>query len=60
MAYAFEIICLLAGVASLVVGYRRNRRNVMLLAAVLLFASSAGPQMAQGFRDGYMAYVPQS
>lgn len=60
MAYAFEVLVLLAGLASLVVGYRRNRRNVMLVAALLMFASVAGPQFAKGFNDGFMAQVPQS
>jgi len=58
MAYAFEVICLLAGVVALVVGYRRNRRNVMLLAALLLLVSSAGPDMVRGFIDGYQAQMP--
>ena len=51
-----EILLFVAGMVLLVVGYRRNRRNLLLAGAIVLFLSSAGPQFAsgavQGFHDG--------
>src|SRR5690606_41909397 len=39
--YYMEIALLVAGVIVLVIGYRKNRRNVLLTAAVLLFLAGA-------------------
>lgn len=51
--YALEIVLLIAGIGTLVVGYRRNHRNLMLSAALLLLASGALPEAVRGFSDGF-------
>lgn len=54
-----EIVLLVLGVVLLVAGYRRDRRNLLLAGAIVLFLSSAGPQLVsgavQGFHDGWAA-----
>ena len=51
--YYMEIALLVAGVIVLVIGYRKNRRNVLLTAAVLLFLAGALGSFFDGFADGY-------
>ncbi len=51
--YALEIVLLIAGIGTLVVGYRRHHRNLMLSAALLLLASGALPEAVRGFSDGF-------
>lgn len=51
--YGLEIGLLLAGLATLVVGYRRDRRNVLLAAALLLLASGTLGNFVHGFQDGW-------
>lgn len=53
--YALEIVLLIAGIGTLVVGYRRHHRNLMLSAALLLLASGALPEAVRGFSDGFNA-----
>ena len=47
-----EMVLFVIGSALLIVGYRRNRRNWLLAAAIVLCLSGAGTQLTQGFADG--------
>lgn len=51
--YLLEVVLLVAGVVTLVVGYRRNARNVMLAAALMLLCFGALGSFLQGVEDGY-------
>ncbi len=51
MFYA-QVALLVAGVALLAVGYRRNHRNLLLAGAIVLFLSGAGLDFITGFADG--------
>ena len=55
--YCLEIALSVIGSALLIAGYRRNHRNLLLAAAILLFLSSAGAQFAKGFVDGAQSAV---
>lgn len=48
-----EIALLVAGVAVLVIGYRRNDRNLLLAAASLLLLAGALGGMVEGFLEGW-------
>ena len=48
-----ELALFVAGVAVLVVGYRKNDRNLMLAAAILLLLAGALGGMVEGFLDGW-------
>ncbi|SEK50293.1 hypothetical protein SAMN05428989_0236 [Pseudoxanthomonas sp. GM95] len=50
--YATEIALFIGGLVLLVIGYRRNTRNLMATAALLLFLSGAAAPAWEGFRDG--------
>ena len=47
------LILLVVGAVLLVVGYRRNSRNILVGAALLLLASHALPDFVTGIQDGY-------
>ena len=47
-----QVALFVIGSTLLVVGYRRNRRNWLLAAAIVLFLSSTGAQFTKGFADG--------
>ena len=51
--YYFEIALFVAGLTLLIAGYRKNQRNVLLVAAVLLFLSGAVESFVEGFQEGY-------
>lgn len=48
-----EIALFVIGLVALVVGYRRNRRNVLLAAAIVLFLSGTVSEFATGFAHGW-------
>ncbi|QNN48224.1 hypothetical protein H9L17_12765 [Thermomonas brevis] len=48
-----ELALLVAGVAVLVIGYRRNDRNLLLAAAILLLLAGALGGMVEGFLEGW-------
>ncbi len=50
-----ELALLIAGLVALVVGYRKNRRNILLSAAIILFLAGTVGDFAHGFRDGFNA-----
>ncbi|EIL98381.1 hypothetical protein AB7849_02790 [Rhodanobacter sp. 115] len=47
-----QLLLLVIGVALLVVGYRRNERKLMLVAAIVLFLAGSGAQLVTGFVEG--------
>lgn len=55
--YYFEILLFITGVVLLIVGYRQNRRKIMLTAAIFLFVSgsfsSSISSFSKGFHDGF-------
>lgn len=48
-----ELALLVAGVAMLVVGYRKRHRNLLLSAAIVLFLTGAIGDIAHGFVAGF-------
>jgi len=48
-----EIICLLLYVALSIVGYRKDNRNLLLSASLLLLIGMGGADFIAGFIDGY-------
>lgn len=48
-----EIALLVLGVILLVVGYRKNNRNILVLSALVLLVSACINQFALGFKDGF-------
>ena len=50
--YYLQMALFVIGSALLSLGYRRNRRNLLLAAAIVLCLSSAGAQFTKGFVDG--------
>jgi hypothetical protein len=50
--YVVEVGLIALGAVLLVVGYRRNRRNMLVAAALVLLASGAVPELVTGFSDG--------
>lgn len=53
--FIVEIALLVAGIAALAFGYRKNNRNWLLAAAVLLFLAGGVSEFVQGFLEGLMA-----
>jgi hypothetical protein len=47
-----EFGLLLLGASMLVIGYRKNSRNVLLAAAIVLFLSATAGGFVQGFVQG--------
>ncbi|MEG2802981.1 hypothetical protein [Stenotrophomonas sp.] len=52
-AQILEISLLCVGLVLLVVGYRRNHRNLMLVAALVLMSFGTLQDVGRGFVDGY-------
>lgn len=52
-AQILEISLMCVGLVLLVVGYRRNHRNLMLAAALLLMAFGTLQDVGRGVIDGY-------
>ena len=48
-----EIVFFIVGVLLLVVGYRKNSRNILLTGAIILFLSGAVGSAVEGFISGY-------
>ncbi len=53
--FYFEAIASVLFVILTVVGYRKNSRNLMLVASIFLLMGLAGPDFVKGFQDGYHA-----
>jgi hypothetical protein len=51
--FVFELVLLAVGVVLLALGYQRNSRNLLVLAALVLLASGALPDVISGVEDGY-------
>ena len=54
-----EVGSLALGVVTLAVGYRTNRRNLLLAAAVVLFFAGASGSSVNDFADGFVQGVAQ-
>jgi|ThiBiot_300_plan_2_1041538.scaffolds.fasta_scaffold03885_3 hypothetical protein len=50
-----ELALLFVGLVTVVVGYRKNHRNLMLCAAVALFLAGTVGDFSHGFHDGFNA-----
>lgn len=48
-----EVILELLGVALLIIGYRKNRRNVLLAGALILWIGGGISDIVRGAMDGY-------
>ncbi len=51
--YYVEILLFVVGLVLLIAGYKKNKRNVLLLAAIVLFLSAALGSFVDGFQEGY-------
>ena len=51
--YVIQITLLVLGIALLIGGYRKNNRNVLVVAAIVLFASAAMESFVSGFKEGF-------
>ncbi|MEX2498375.1 MAG: hypothetical protein WD397_05820 [Wenzhouxiangellaceae bacterium] len=52
IANLIDVALLISGLIVLVIGYRSNNRNLLLLAAILLLFSCALTEFATGFAEG--------
>lgn len=52
-----ESLLLVVGIALLVLGYRRNNRNTLLVAALLLFAVGIADGVVQGLVDSIRGWA---
>ncbi|WP_433925286.1 hypothetical protein [Stenotrophomonas nematodicola] len=50
--YVLELGLLVVGAVLLVVGYRRNRRTMLVAAALVLLVSGVVPDVVEGFAEG--------
>ena len=48
-----EAALFIVGVVALVIGYRKNQRNVLLSAAIILFLAGTVGDFAEGFQQGF-------
>lgn len=51
--YYLSIFLFVVGLVVLVIGYRSNKRNLLLLAAILLFLCGTLGDFVQGFHEGF-------
>jgi hypothetical protein len=50
--YYVEITLLIAGFVLLLIGYRKNSRNILVGSAIVLLLAGAFPDLVAGFQDG--------
>lgn len=55
-----DILLFVVGAVLLVVGYSKNKRDIMLVAALMLFLSGALSSFIEGFVDGYSAGMEET
>jgi len=53
--HGLELGLAVGGFVALVVGFRRNNRNILLAAGIALFLSGALPDFVRGVQAGYSA-----
>jgi len=63
--YVLQIALLAIGLLTLVIGYRKNSRNTLLVSALVLLVAGALPEFVSGFVDGStsalgMAWAPNA
>ncbi len=51
--YILEVVSLLMFLVLIVLGYKKNSRNVMLVASLCLFFGFVAPDFISGFTEGY-------
>ncbi|MGL1959425.1 MAG: hypothetical protein OCD00_19250 [Colwellia sp.] len=51
--YILEIVSLLLFLVLIVLGYKKNSRNIMLVASICLLVGLAAPDFVSGLIDGY-------
>lgn len=56
MSYV-DLVIFIVFIALIAVGYKRNNRNILLVASILLVVVFGGPEFVRGFHDGFMATV---
>lgn len=47
------VLLFIIGIVLLVVGYRKNSRNLLLAGAIVLFVSATVQPFSQGFAEGF-------
>ena len=55
--YILEIICLLLFIVLTVLGYKKDNKNIMLVASICLLVGLAGPDLIAGYTQGYNEQV---
>lgn len=58
-ANVIDVALMIAGFATLVVGYRRDDRKIMLAAAILLFLTGTMTEFSRGFAAGIEEGIEQ-
>jgi len=51
--YVLEIILSILGIVMLVIGYRKNSRNILLAGAIILACGCALQEFVKGFLKGW-------
>ena len=51
--YYLEIVLFVVGLVVLIVGYRKNQRNLLFIAAILLFLVGVLGGFVEGIEDGF-------
>jgi hypothetical protein len=44
---------LFIGIVALIIGYRKNSRNILVMAAIVLFLSAGLNDLINGFNEGF-------
>jgi hypothetical protein len=58
--YYLEVISLILFVVLMIIGYKKNNRNIMLASSLCLLLGLAGPDFISGFKKGYSETVKVS
>jgi hypothetical protein len=58
--YWLAPILAIVGVATLVYGFAKNNRNILLIAAIVLFSAGAAGDLLSGFKAGIQSQIPNS
>ena len=50
-----DLIVFTVFIVLIVVGYKRNNRNILVAASMLIVVVFCGPEFVRGFHDGFVA-----